>query len=80
MAIKAESPLDDEDEKHKKQNDLDDAEPLHGPITSSLFNAQNPQQERDEDQEIHGHVLDFLLLPEEIPNKEADEIESDQII
>jgi hypothetical protein len=80
MTIKAIPSLDEKDKENEDQDSFDDAESLHSEPPSSLFNAQDPQQERDEDQEIHGHFLDSFLFPDEIPDEEADEIDRDHII
>jgi hypothetical protein len=80
MAVKTIPSLDKKGQEDEDQDAFDDAESLHGVPPCCLFDAQDPQQERDEDQEIHGHILDTLLFPDEIPDEEADEIDRDQII
>jgi hypothetical protein len=80
VAVELESALDEENKKQEYQDGFDDAGPFHDWISSSLFDAQDPQDERDEDQKILGQVFTLFLFPDEIPGQERDEIGRDEIV
>jgi hypothetical protein len=69
MAVEPAASVDKPDEKQEYQNGFNDAGPLHGRFSSSLFNAQDPQYERDEDEKILGQVFDLFLFAYKIPDQ-----------